>query len=58
MQEGDSATGEDTAEQMEKEVESLRALLSERCKELEEAVGKGDRTAEELAQAQEGIKVH
>lgn len=57
VKEGNSTTLRDTTEQ-EKEVESLRCLLSERSKELEEAVRKGDRTAEELAQAQEGIKVH
>ena len=56
VKEGDSSSGGDTAK-LREEVESLRSLLSERCKELEEAVSRGDRRAVELAQAQEAIKV-
>ena len=56
VKEGDSSSGGDAAK-LREEVESLRSLLSERCKELEEAVRRGDRRAEELAQAQEAIKV-
>lgn len=57
MTEGEGTSVGDTTEQTELEVESLRSLLSERCKELEEAVQQGERRAEELAHAQEGIKV-
>ena len=58
MKEGESPSVGDTTAQTEQEVESLRSLLSERSKELEEAVRQGERRAEELAHAREGIKVH
>lgn len=58
MKEGESTSVGDTAMHTKEEVESLHSLLDERCKELEEARRRGDRRAEELAQAQERIKVH
>lgn len=57
VKEGESTSVGDTAKQTKEEVESLHSLLGERCKELEEARRRGDRRTEELAEAQERIKV-
>jgi len=58
VKEGESTSVGNTAKHTKEEVESLQSLLGEQCKELEEARRREDRRAEELAQAQERIKVH